>query len=463
MTNGLVFPYTNVVSTTNVRDYQKLRIVPSVGAATYSNIEVTYANFVILNGGESAAYQPVTIQSEILYKGIYYPVLFNGQSTATVTGGDHVTGTAVGLSVQSGDQFFERVRVVGAVGSQRYLVSHGSRRVLSEGVLAGTNASVNLFGGKEGHGATCSFVISAGKIVSAKVDNPGSNYTAAGVVAAFDPATQTDNTVGYSNQSGGRMTSIVVTTPGVGYPTGTKCVIVGGGGFGQNGAIYAASLITGVPNVDGLKSILIVGDSIARGYGSTDGVGDASGNYGIFERAVGNRYATVSTALPGNTATAYKNPASHARMYSIILPYVTHAFVQLGTNDIVSNAYSATSVANANITSATELRSAGIKVSFTTLIPRDEGEFDTLADQSPASGFAPGGIADTYNGWVRAGTNGLASEWGMIDPRAVYQDTAEPSKWRVDSIMTNDGIHPNVTAGIPFGAAQLTDRFNALP
>jgi lysophospholipase L1-like esterase len=313
-------------------------------------------------------------------------------------------------------------------------------------------------GGKEGHGATCSFVIQSGKITSASLKTPGVNYTDAGIVAAFDPAAQTDQTVGYTNQSGGRMTSIVITNGGAGFSSQTKCVVVGGGGFGIDAAIYAAAMITGVPNVEGLESLLIVGDSIARGYGSTDARGDASGNYGIFERAVGSRYATVSTAIPGNAATAYKNPASHARMHSIVLPYVTHAIINLGTNDITAGA-TAAQVASANVATATELRRAGIKVSLATLLPRVSGTYTTLAGQTPVPGFTAGAATDTYNAWVRSGTNGLVSDWGFVDARTVYRDSTSQNKWRVGPALTTDGIHPSLAAGIPFGATQLAGRF----
>jgi hypothetical protein len=461
MSNGLVFPYTNQVSAGNVRHYQKLRVVPTSGKATYSNIQLTYANFEAINGGESTSFQPVTIQAEILYNGTYYPVTFNGQRSATISGGGYVTGSVAGLSLLSGAEFYERVRLVGAPGSQKYLVSHGARRALLEGALATTDTNVNFLGGKEGHGATCSFVIQSGKITSGTIKTQGSNYTSAGTVVAFDPTTQAETAVGYASQSGGKMSSIVLTSGGSNISSGTKCLITGGGGFGINAAIYAASLITGIPSVDGLTSLLIVGDSIARGYGSTDSLGDAAGNYGIFERAVENRYATVSTALPGNTATAYKNLSSHARMYQIILPYVTHAMINLGTNDIAMG-YSASSITGANTAIAAELRKAGIKVSFVTLLPRDSGTFTTLSGQTPVTGFGSNGYADTYNTWLRGGTNGLTSDWGVIEARTVYQDGSDKDKWRVNAVMTNDGIHPNVNVGIPFGASQLAARFGSL-
>jgi hypothetical protein len=459
MSNGLDFPYTYFTTTTNVRHYQKQRVVPSAVRATYSNIQLTYANFVAINGGESINFQPITIQAEILYNGNYYPVTFNGQRTATINGGSYVTGAVSGLALNSGALFYERVRIVGTSGTQKYLVSNGARRMLLEGGIGGTDTNVNLLGGKDGHGATCSFVINSGKITSAIVKTPGINYTSSGVVVAYDPATLVEATAGYSNRSGGQMSSIVITAGGANYSSSTKCIITGGGGFGLDSAIYAASMITGVPNVGGVKAILLVGDSIARGYGSTDAKGDSLGNYGIFERAVRSRYATTATALPGNTASAYKNASSHARMYAIVLPYVTHAIINLGTNDIAEN-ISVASVANSNAITATELRNQGIQVSFATLIPRTTGTFSTLAGQTPEVGFGPGGAADTYNTWVRNGTNGVASDWGIIEDRTVYQDATQKNKWRVNSVMTDDGIHPNLAIGIPYGASQLAPRFN---
>jgi hypothetical protein len=461
MTNGLVFPYTYMTSENFVRHYQKLRRVPS-GTATYSNIELTYANFAAVNGGESVDFQPITIQAEILYNGTYYPVSFSGEPTATIKGGGYVTGSVVGLTLPAGAIFYERVRVVGAPGAQKYLVSHGARRIMLEGVLGGTDTAVNLRGGREGHGAACVFAIDGGRLLSARISAPGSNYTSSGVVAAFDPATQAEVTVGYSNQSNGRMSSVVITNSGSGFSRDTRCIITGGGGFGTNAAIYAAAMITGVPDMDGLKSLLIVGDSIARGYGSTDSRGDTLANYGIFERAVGNRYATVSTALPGNTATGYANAGAHTRMYDIILPYVTHAMIDLGTNDIAGNGYPADTIARANIETATELRNAGIKVSFATLIPRASGSFETKAGQAPVSGFDQGQAGDVYNSWVLSGTHGLTSDWRIIDARAAYEDPTEPDKWRVDAVMTNDGIHPSLAVGIPFGASLLFKSFSGL-
>jgi lysophospholipase L1-like esterase len=462
MSNGLAFPYTYTLSDRNIRHYQKARNVPTVGGATYSNIELTYANFIAVTGGELTGFPPITIQAEILYNGQYLPVSFNGQPTATIEGGGHVTGTVPGLTLKAGERFYERVRVIGSVdGMQRYLISNGARRWLWEGAINATDPNMNILGGHDAHDGTCRFVITSGKITSGVIATQGVNYTTSGTVAAYDPVTNTESTVGYTSVSGGKLDTITITDKVTNYSDSTECHVLGGGGFGQNAAIYAASMITGIPNVQGLKAVLIVGDSIARGYGSTDASGDYFENYGIFERAVGNRFATATTALPGNSATAYNTPTSHARMYEIVLPYVTHAIVQFGSNDIALM-YSASSVAAANAKTAEELRKANIKVSFSTLIPRTSGSFVTLEGQTPVPGFERGGNADTYNAWIANGTNGLASDWGFIDTRAAYQDPSDPNKWRVDQPMTRDGIHPNLAVGIPTGASYLAGKLSTL-
>jgi hypothetical protein len=464
--NGLAFPYTNTASTNNVRFYQKYRRVPS--SSGFTNIELTYANFLAIDGGESTSSLPsFTLQAEILYNGTYYPVTFSGATSTTLVPGNYVTSDNVsGLALPANAVFYERVRTVGPSGSQNYLISNGANEALLEGALSTTSSSVNYLGGGEGHGGACTFTINgSGTITAGQVTAGGVNYTSAWSIAAVDPSTGPNGTVSTVGFSNGAHTTITISSGGSGWSSQTYCVPIGGGGFGQNTAVYAAALISGVPTTPGVSSLMIIGDSIARGYGASDSSGDLAGNYGIYERAVGNRFGVASVSFIGNTAAGEALPAAHSRMFAILAPVITHALIALGTNDIAGNGYSAATVAAANETTEQELKAlnSNIKVSFATLVPQTSGTWSTLGGQTPVSGFTSGGAADTYNGYVRADTNGVVSDWNYLDPRTLFQDATSTDLWRVDQgQITNDGIHPNLSIGEPFAETGLYSSFNVL-
>lgn len=461
--NGNLFPYTTVSSSNFVRNYRKMRITPQ--NANYSALQLTYANFLAQVGAEiSTGLDNITIRAGIEYDGVFYPVTFSGARDVSLTAGEYAQSDYVsGLTLPAGAIYYERVRVVGTSGSQPRLYGHGAQNYLLEGVLASTDTGVDYTLGGEASGATVSATVSGGVITGASVTNSGSNYISGTNLVAYElqaDGTIKTQTVGYGVRSGDGMSSAVITSGGSGWVSPTL-VFTGGGGFGQNNAIYAAALITGQPDL-AVQSLLLIGDSIARGFGSSDGEGDLSGNYGIYERAIANRFGIGNLSSVSNTAAAHQLTAAHEKMYAIYSTLPTHVLIQNGTNDFVSGA-TKSSVVNNNGVTATTWRAQGAAVSYATILPRTTSTdgWTTTTNQTETTGHGVSGPAQSYNAELL--NNTISSDWNIVDAAVHGADTSAPTKWRVDqaSALTPDGIHPD-NLGLPFLASQIASYFDAL-
>lgn len=475
--NGLSFMKTNTSSTSNVRHQQKMRRVPNAGAS-FSDIRLIYTNFTVTNGGTTNPAFEKSITAEIKYLGVYYPVTFSGSAVGAVPiGGQLVSDSVAGLILPANATFYERVREVGPSGSQAYIYGHNARSYLGEGQIAGTDTGVTYIGAvtKEGDGARFTPVIDGGQqMTGTTLVAAGTGYTSAPSFSGVDPDVVPPRVVslGFGNRTGTTVTSLTFNDAlghanRQGWGVNSFLAVTGGGSMASNTAIYCASVITGVPSVP-VVSMARIGDSIDAGFTSADSTGDLAGNYGIFERAIANRYGSVSLSLAGNTAAGHLLSAAHTKMLTALAGIrITHALIALGSNDIASNGFTAANVAASNVTIAAIWRALGARVSFATLLPRFplNTPCGTLVAQTPdETGFAIGGHADTFNGWLAAQSNGLTRDWALIGGRAAYADAVETNKWRVDqgSALSTDAIHPNGGAtaiGIPFGATQLTASF----
>jgi hypothetical protein len=123
------------------------------------------------------------------------------------------------------------------------------------------------------------------------------------------------------------------------------------------------------------------------------------------------------------------------------------ALIDGPTNDVATAASYATIVANMG-TLKTKLNDAGIRVKWSTIIPRTTStdNWVTTTNQSYASGFAPSGVADQINTGIK--NNTIAGDFSgtCIDLQSVIGDASLPMKWGVGyangASVTADGIHP---------------------
>lgn len=151
--------------------------------------------------------------------------------------------------------------------------------------------------------------------------------------------------------------------------TSPNVTIAGGTSFGATTSIYAPCLVTGIPQAN-VKTLLLNGDSITRGFWSTDTLGDRKHNYGLYERAVANRVGVVNMSTPG---TKLGNQIQYVSLFPLsfgaYMGTCTHALTALGTNDIEGGAGYGSVSAWSNYL-VDHIRSFGTLVARACVIPR---------------------------------------------------------------------------------------------
>lgn len=460
MGNRNHFPYTNELSGHHVRNTRIARRVDT--GANYHDAQLTYANWQLSPGGDiTTDLTDVTIRAAIEYDGVFYPVTFDGGRDALLAVGDAVTSDPVaGLTLPAGAIYFERVRRIGAEGSNRYAYGHGSSSIRGEGQLTGTNTSIDYTLGGEGRGAQGVAVMSGSTISDVTITSAGQDYDSGPGLAATEvlaDGTVKTSTIGYAVTTGGTVTGVVLTGSLSGW-TNPEIVFRGGGGYGQSTTCYGAVMVRGVPDAS-VSSLLLVGDSIARGYGSTDTYGDANRNFGIFERAIDGDYGVLNISSPGGTLLGYNNPAIYDRTFPLISGVaggaISHTLVALGTNDLAGGAILGNLSARLN-SIRDYFRALGHSVSASTIVPRTTStdSWATTGNQTPLSGFEDGGYRDQYNEDICDGT--IVLDWTAVDADITARDASVSDVWAVAAggDITNDGIHPNAL-GMPFCASSL--------
>ncbi len=456
------FPYSNESSSNHVRNTRLARRADL--GADYSDIKLTYANWQLSPGGDLISdLTDVTIRAGIEYDGVFYPVTFGGARDALLAVGASVTSDPVaGLTLPAGALYYERVRRVGPTGTNRYAYGHGSSSIRGEGQLTGTNTATDFTLGGEGRAAEAVAVLSGSTITDISLTNGGQDYSSGPGVAAHEvrpDGTVRVSTIGYATTSAGAVTNVVLTGGTTGW-TNPTIIFRGGGGFGQSTTCYGAAVITGRPD-RAVNSLLLVGDSIARGYGSTDAFGDQNRDFGIFERAIAGDYGVMNISSPGGTMVGYNNPTIYSRTYSVISALntgtISHTLIALGTNDLAGGASLANITARVNAI-RNYFRGLGHLVSASTIVPRTTStdSWSTTANQTPLSGFELGGHRDQYNADIQDGTIDL--DWSAVNADMSLRDNVTTDAWAVPisgADYTNDGIHPN-SLGLPFSASSIT-------
>jgi hypothetical protein len=253
------------------------------------------------------------------------------------------------------------------------------------------------------------------------------------------------------NPSGIYFTAFDAITPGT--PQGAKDLV--------GDAVHYGATLAGVPDQTGggtvtatdhlnyiypvdivaptnLTSVCIWGDS--RAVGIFDKANDATGEGGVIQRYVGQRYAYISLA---SQASTLNTTVTNDNIRVGLSQYCNIGIDQLGVNDLSGGQTPTQMVANRT---TLEQQMPGLVWYGTTIEPEDSStdNFVTLANETPAAWDSN---RLTFNQDVEAGV-GLEVNYidiaGMIDPAGI-------SKWPVvastPNACTPDGIHEyNVAA-----------------
>jgi len=470
------------------------------GAAGYTAIEATFINGLISTNSEQNAYYDFVLRAGIYVNGQFTQLLFNGANETTVA---KEWGLAIGKAsvyIPPNTDFYITNRRVamdaGAAGSYKVITTTGGTTFRQDGIISGTDASKDYtlgVGVAYGARAGTPVVNGSGVITSIPIDsaNRGTGYASGlnlymwyGAAGVGQPAAiYTGSGVsGYGNQTGGQLSSITVSAGGTGHTTGAPpLAFVGGAGNANNGfgsitATYGPSLITGIARRR-IPSVLLIGDSIASGFGSVDTLGDLTASFGVYEQAIVNRIGAGvhKLAVTGESATGWDTTKTQqlnfmdAQIQRGMRP--SHVVIALGVNDfLVNNNSDVISSVQSHISAIASLwRARGAKIILTTVTPSNStssgsNKFTTLAEQSPtlvsgsAANFQAGGRVEQYNSALLAGA--IAND-GIIDISAYCRDSTTSSRWRVDTyggvtaFCASDGIHPSVGVGIPYLVANM--------
>lgn len=351
---------------------------------------------------------------------------------------------------------------------QNITTSIGTQACFLEGIL-GTNDSTKMYlTSLPVTRAVYTANVTAGNIVSFNQISTGLNYTSGCSVIAYEYSGGVlyTKTVGNSNRTGTSQTSITLTdgTPPSGLAAWVSPTITlsGGGDFGASTAIKCFDATTGIPSVP-TSSLLLVGDSIARGYTSADSVGDLYHNFGFHERALLNKCGVINAAISSATAQTFANTTFFQYTYAFLSAHsTTHLEMAMGINDITNGNSTATNRTNLNSIKTTLTGYyPTLKTRFNTYMPcvttTDSGA--TEVNQTTKTGCGAGGVLDTLNADVLANTN-LVSTWAICNPYAVVRGD-DPNKWNSPassvpetSAISTDGTHPV----LPYGIAKLANN-----
>lgn len=376
--------------------------------------------------------------------------------TGTFVDGEALTGSLGGAAV------------VDLVTTQSVITGIGAQACFNEGVSSTADSTIDYTSTDPCVLPVYTANLSGGNITSVTRVSGGSGWSSAPSMYAYEMqsnGTLAVKNIGYGNLSAGAVNSGTVTSgapPAGATWTNPTIAMAGGTSFGSSTAIICAALISGIPDRR-VCSLLLVGDSIGRGYTSADTVGDIYHNYGVYERAIENRFGVINISTSGGKASYYVQYASiYPKMFAFAMGKTTHALITLGTNDFQAGDSKAT-VLNNNNTIANYIRTFGTKVSMAYVIMRTTStdSFATVVNQTPLSGFETGGKVDQYNSDIN--NNVIVSNWGIPNLRPVYADSVSLDKWRVNEAITTDGTHPNLL-GIGRGATDATFKayFNIL-
>lgn len=368
------------VTTSATSNYVRHSMIKTYVAknANWRNFKIYYTNWGQNSVAEFAGNDTLTIQACIEYNGQTYQ---SNQIVLAPNETGYVTLPFFVVNAYDGSANDIRVltRYVGSnTGSIARLITTQTTPAFGEGVDGSTNTSDNFTDGSYARGALAGAVtIGGGNITAIAVAAGGQNYNSASSVYAWQyeaDGTLTYKSVGFITRTGSAVSGITITsgTPPAGKTWQAAPNITIGDNFTILTSVYAPAAIVATPD-RAVKSIALFGDSITRGYGATDGIGDLYRNFGTLERGISNRVGVINLATAGGKASYYQNSILYTKtfaFFAILRP--SHASIALGSNDIVFDSVTQSSLRTYLSTIRNRIISAysSCLVNNSTLIPR---------------------------------------------------------------------------------------------
>lgn len=356
--------------------------------------------------------------------------------------------------------------------NQKQILSGTSHAWLNEGRKAGQNASLDLTTQEVVYPVYTCTINGSGNITGVTKVSGGSGW-ASPAPSMFAYGVMADGrvvqkTIGYANLSSGTINSGTVTsgTPPSGFsawPANTQIRFGGNAnaataGFGVNTSTYWASRITGIPSTP-VKSLTIIGDSIARGDTSADSTGDIYGNYGIIERAIANRCGIINMSRASARASYEVQWATiYPLLYASQLGHTTHGMIQVIDND----AQVGDTLANIQLwlrQIEQKMEAEGIlNVGFHDVPPRTTStdSWATEGNQTPATGFGSNGVVVNHNADLISGV--FSSDFSPPLARPIVEG-ANGLVWVPG--YTADGIHFSGGSGLGIAAVSTDATYKA--
>lgn len=179
-------------------------------------------------------------------------------------------------------------------------------------------------------------------------------------------------------------------------------------------------------------SIVAVGDSLtAGGYGFPNFTAQefSDGKVGLLAANVGD--IPVCRLPYGGETTGHWTGTVIGKKR--LIPYGSHLFVALGTNDLTAGA-TAAQIRDGIIAIFAQKR-AGQKTVVATIGPMTEGDLET-----PLNGSGPEAIRVTVNAMIRNGDTGADI---VVDVAGAREEVADEAAWKMSPVQSNDGLHAN--------------------
>jgi hypothetical protein len=432
-----------------------------------TDLVLGYANYYIGSTGENNRGQgDVEVSFALEYDGRFTPFTIGGQRRATCLDGTTLATDPVKVAIKGGTYGAIRMRerkLTPDAQANAWLWSTEGDPAFNEGSVFHSDPQRDwTLGGAPGETATLAWTVDNGGAITPSITNPGAGIMTKGVIIGVLDSQRHGSGFGFiATVKDGGLAGWFQQKGGAGYSHDTWIGPTGMGGYGAGGPkqTYGPCVIAGTP-AHAAKSVLLLGDSISAGFGSSDKRGDIQRNFGCYARAFSKKANVCNAGIPGLTAYAcdYRYSRTRALVASILHPQIV--LLCLGTNDLDQGVDDSKSKTPTDALSG-HLRSIGTwwrdhcgsAIWLGTILPRVNLGAD--GHQTPRPGFESGGSADRINAAIRDKTL-LPVAAHVLDGRVFAQDPADPSLWRTDlGRLSDDGTHPSDAIGIPVLAGRL--------
>lgn len=188
--------------------------------------------------------------------------------------------------------------------------------------------------------------------------------------------------------------------------------------------------------------VAVVGDSIATGLNdTTPNTGNVT--YGYAAEALDGVIPWGQFSTPSAKCADWY-VAAHRRLNAIMDSGATHAYLNLGINDIIAGGSTFAGVQDAIGMVGGILARRGIRVTIGPMGPKSNSSdnWATVGNQTPATNFAPGGIRAQINAWLRAGPSFASGFVETADPVETARDSGIWANPTYVSTSDGLGLHP---------------------